>query len=377
MGLFTEQMENALFQQWDSFDDYNEDYTELIDVLNSEDSFRSFGDGLIVFLQKRKSELTADSAVKYIDELCSQNGVSVSDIASTNTLKSWFKGGPRPKKGEESRRSMFALAFTLKLTPAETAELFHKAYLDRAFDYRNANEIIYYFCLNNKKSWADAKRLIEAANGFNLERSDHTVYTSQIKSDIDSFADENELLLYLKSHAHNLEKSNVSAKRNLAELIEEAKKIAKEEAEQPEYAETFRGSDKDSLNFTYEVITSLSVSGDKGTKTLFKNARLPKEIKNRFPEAASLSKKEPTYEELRKLIILLFSYTYWYKVQWTGIDADIDDYIAQINVYLIDSGFSPMYYGNPFDWMFLYCALSERPLDVFRGLLVEVLEDEE
>ena len=377
MGLYTEQMENALFQQWDAFDDYNEDYTELIDVLNSEDSFRSFGDGLLFFLQKRKPELTADSAVKYIDELCSQNSVSVSDIASANTLKSWFKGGPRPKKGEDSRRSMFALAFALELTPAEAAELFHKAYLDRAFDYRNANEIIYYFCLNNKKSWADATRLIDMVNSLYSERTDYTVYTSQIKSDIDSFADENELLLYLKSHAHNLEKSNVSAKKNLTELIEEAKKIVKEEAEQPEYAETFRGSDKDSLNFMYEVITSLSVSGDKGTKTLFKNARLPKEIKNRFPEAATLSKKEPTYEELRKLIVLLFSYTYWYKVQWTGIDADIDDYIAQINVYLIDSGFSPMYYGNPFDWMFLYCALSERPLDVFRGLLSEVLEDEE
>lgn len=374
---YTQQMENALFQQWDAFDDYNEDYTELLDVLNSDDSFRSFGDGLTVFLQKRKSELTADSAVKYIDELCENSGVSVGDIASTNTLKSWFKGGPRPKKGEDSRRAMFALAFALELTPAEAAELFHKVYLDRAFDYRNVNEIIYYFCLNNEKSWADATRLIDVVNGFNYEGTDHTVYTSQIKSDIDSFADENELLLYLKSHAHNLEKSNVSAKRNLTELIEEAKKIVKEEVEQPEYAETFRGSDKDSLNFTYEVITSLSVSGDKGTKTLFKNARLPKEIKNRFPEAATFSKKEPTYEELRKLIILLFSYTYWYKVQWTGIDADIDDYIAQINVYLIDSGFSPMYYGNPFDWMFLYCALSERPLDVFRGLLAEVLEDEE
>ena len=377
MGIYTEQMENALFQQWDAFDDYNEDYTELIDVLNSDDSFRSFGDGLIVFLQKRKPELTADSAIKYIDELCSKTGVSVGDIASTNTLKSWFKGGPRPKKGEDSRRSMFALAFALESTPAEVAELFHKVYLDRAFDYRNANEIIYYFCLNNKKSWADATRLIDVVNSLNSERTDHTVYTSQIKSDVDSFTDENELLLYLKSHAHNLEKSNVSAKKNLTELIEEAKKIVKEEAEQPEYAETFRGSDRDSLNFTYEVITSLSVSGDNGTKTLFKNARLPKEIKNRFPEAATLSKKEPTYEELRKLIVLLFSYTYWYKVQWTGIDADIDDYIAQINVYLIDSGFSPMYYGNPFDWMFLYCALSERPLDVFRGLLSEVLEDEE
>lgn len=374
--LYTQQMENALFQQWDAFDDYNEDYTELIETLNSEDSFRTFGDGLLFFLQKSNPELTAESSVKYIDELCKKAGVSVSDIASTNTLKSWFKGGPRPKKGEDSRKSMFALAFALELTPEETAELFHKLYLDRAFDYRNANEIIYYFCLSNKKSWADAQRLISEAN-FDSNSDDYTVYTSQVKADVDSFVDEKEMLSYIKSHAHNLEKSNVSAKKNLSQLIELAKATAKEESEQAEYAEVFRGSDKDSFNFTYKVITSLSVSGEKGTKTLFKNARLPKEIKNRFPEAGTLSKKEPTYEELRKLIILLFSYTYWYKVQWTNVDADIEDYIVQINVYLLDSNFSPMYYGNPYDWMYLYCALSERPLDVFRGLLAEVLDAED
>lgn len=374
--LYTQQMEHALFQQWDAFDDYNEDYTGLIETLNSEDSFRTFGDGLLFFLQKSNPELTAESSVKYIDELCKKAGVSVSDIASTNTLKSWLKGGPRPKKGEDSRKSMFALAFALELTPEETAELFHKVYLDRAFDYRNANEIIYYFCLSKKKSWADAQRLISEAN-FDSNSDDYTVYTSQVKADVDFFVDEKEMLSYIKSHAHNLEKSNVSAKKNLSQLIELAKATAKEESEQAEYAEVFRGSDKDSLNFTYEVITSLSVSGEKGTKTLFKNARLPKEIKNRFPEAGTLSKKEPTYEELRKLIILLFSYTYWYKVQWTNVDADIEDYIVQNNVYLLDSNFSPMYYGNPYDWMYLYCALSERPLDVFRGLLAEVLDTED
>lgn len=53
MSNYTEQMENSLFQQWGAYDDYNEDYTALIGVLNSKDSFRSFGDGLFVFLQKR------------------------------------------------------------------------------------------------------------------------------------------------------------------------------------------------------------------------------------------------------------------------------------------------------------------------------------
>ena len=45
-----------------------------------------------------------------------------------------------------------------------------------------------------------------------------------------------------------------------------------------------------------------------------------KEIKNRFPEAVTLSKKDPTYEELRKLIILLSSYIFWYKMQQIKVD---------------------------------------------------------
>lgn len=376
MPNYTQQMENALFQQWDEFDDYNEDYSTLIDKLNGENSFRSFGDGLLYFLQKSQPELTAETAITYIEELCESSGVPKSDIASANTLKSWFKGGPRPKKGEDSRKSMFALAFALKLTPNETAELFHKVYLDRAFDYRNADEIIYYYCLSNQKTWQDANRLIELAQYNNAENSDATVYTSQIKTDIESMVDEAALLAYIAKHGHNLAKKSVSAKQTVQKLLGQAKSTAKTEAELPEYAEIFYGSDRESLNFTYEVITDLSVSSEKGTKTLFKNARLPKEIKSRFPEAVTFSKKDPTYEELRKLIILLFSYTYWFRMQKENKIIDLDDYIEEINVHLDESGFSLMYYGNPYDWMFLYCALSDRPLDTFRGLLAEVLTEE-
>lgn len=386
MTNYTQQMENALFEQWDEFDDYNEDYSSLIGKLNSDDAFRTFGDGLLSFLQKRNPELTAETAIKYIEELCENTGVLKSDIASTNTLKSWFKGGPRPKKGEDSRASVFALAFALSLTPNETAELFHKVYLDRAFDYRSTNEIIYYYCLNNNKSWQDANRLIASVQIENVDDADATVYTAQIKTDIETIINESMLLSYIAKHGHNLEKKNVSAKQAVQKLLKEANALAKEDAteriaytdgkETPIYKERFTGYDKDSLNFTYEVITDLTVSGSKGTITLFKNARLPKEIKNRFPEAVTLSKKDPTYEELRKLIVLLASYIFWSKMQNAKRFIDLDDYIEEINVHLNESGFSLIYYGNPYDWMFLYCTLSDRPLDTFRGLLAEVLEEE-
>ena len=393
---YTERMWDALFLQWDELDDYNEDFQSLIESLNNEDFFRTFGDGLLFFLQKRQPDLTAETAIKYIEELCEKAGVSKNDIASANTLKSWFKGGPRPKKGEDSRSSMFALAFALQLTPGETAELFHKVYLDRAFDYRREREIIWYFGLQHKKTWTDAKRLLEKAGGLDMLTDDHTKGTMQIKADIDSLTDEAALLSYIAKHGHNLAKKNVAAKKTVSELTEKSKETVEQEtklielrkqaetthkskdsmyANSPEI-EHFRNTDAQSLNHIYEVITNCSVRGAKGTKTLFKNARLPKEIKNRFPEAITLSKKEPTYEELRKLIILLASYNYWYQVQAENAKVDIDDYIAGINAYLDEGGFSLLYYGNPYDWLFLYCALSDTPLDTFRGILAEVLTEE-
>ena len=316
---YTEQMENALFLQWDELDDYNEDFQGLIESLNNEDFFRTFGDGLLFFLQKRQPDLTAETAIKYIEELCEKAGVSKNDIASANTLKSWFKGGPRPKKGDDSRSSMFALAFALQLTPDETAELFHKVYLDRAFDYRSEREIICYFCLQHQKTWADVRRLIENTDGLDVLTDDHTKGTMQIKADIDSLTDEAALIFYLTKHGHNLAKKNVAAKKIVGDLIEKSKQTVEQETKlielrkqaesthkskdsmysnSPEI-EHFRNTDAQSLNHIYEVITNCSVRGAKGTKTLFKNARLPKEIKNRFPEALTLSKKDPTYEELR------------------------------------------------------------------------------
>ena len=127
----------------------------------------------------------------------------------------------------------------------------------------------------------------------------------------------------------------------------------------------------------YEVITGFSASGRTGTTTVFKNARLPKEIKNRFPEAGTFAKREPTFEELRKMIVLLFSYYYWYQLQKEGLESDIDNYVQELNVYLNNSGLPMLYYGNPFDWMFLYCNLAERPLDAFREILAEVSAETE
>lgn len=376
---YTEQMEEALWQKWSDYDT-DAEYSSTIDFLNAEDEFRSFGDGLVALMQKKDPAMDTEKAIVHLTACCKKNGVVLSEIGSANTLKSWFKGGPRPKKGEDSRDAMFALSFALELTPDETAELFHKVYLDRAFNFRNEKELVYYFCLSNRKSWADAKRIILAIE-HDVEGHDATLHTSAIQNDIDKLSNESQLLAYIKTHRHNIEMNNVTAKKHLDRLIGQAKECAREEAKQEGREEDFIGAWKKektaSVNFVYSVITNLKPSGKKGTATLFKNARLPKEIKNRFPESGSFSDKEPTYESIRKMIVMLFSYIFWYHVQWEQKDFDIEDYTEQLNALLNECGFSALYYGNPYDWMFLYCTLSDVPLDVFRGMVSEVLNVEE
>lgn len=387
---YTGHMENNLWDFAYSMDENSEsdEHYEIIEYLNASDNFRPFGAGLLSVIQRKYSDREIDSSnvADFLQEKCSDNGVPISNIASPGTLRNWFKKDMRPKKAEASRKSMFALSFALGLTVEETKELFHKVYLDRAFNYRNENEVIYYYCLQRQRTWCDTERLIASVASLTSNDSGETRYTAIIKDDIEQIASDDELLTYISEHSCDFEKDSKTAKEEFNRLFEEAKATAQKEIENgiTEYQEVienkWHSEDSFSANLLYEIILGFNVSGKTGTKTIFGKSHLPKEIKNRFPEAASFSRKDIGSEELRKVIILLFSYVTWYQMQENDVDYDYDDYKEQLDALLSDCNFSNMYYGNPYDWMFLYCTLYEsseetgaQPLVTFREIIAEAL----
>lgn len=392
---YTSNLETEIWNMAEELDE-SEDFSKVIDFLNSKEGFQPFGKRLAEFIDKKFDLGSTDrkTVVQALNEACEKNGVGLSEIASDGTLRNWFDKDKRPKKGEDSRFSMFALAFALRLSVEETKDLFHKIFLDRAFNYRNEKEVIYYFCLKNNKTWADAKRMIAEVENMTIDVSDHTQLTNVIADNINAMSDENTLLEYIRENGHNFEKNSVTAKEKFSYYLEQAKKLAKEEVSAirkdeedmlvDEYGNEKRGKksysgkwiNSFSNNFLYEIITGVGVEGDKGTKTVFKNATLPKEIKQRFPEAITFGKEDMKSEEYRKVIVLLFSYCFWYKVQYLSIDFDYDDYIGELDHILFSCNFSKLYPGNPFDWLFLFCSQDDCPLAVFRGILSEVLPDE-
>lgn len=422
MGFYTQHCEDEMFLNYRFFDDVpNDDYVMLIEKVNSPDMFRTFGDGIVAFLQEINHEITLNTAKAYIKLLCDKTGVPVKKIASDGTFDNWFKKGICPKKGEDSRERIFALAFAMQLTSEKTAELFHRVYLDRAFDFRNYKEMIYYYCLENGESWNDAVRLIDLVDSLKLKcvvnEVEATKYTEEIKSDIDKIRSESDLINYIINHDNDLHLKNVTAKETLEELREETIKLVEKEIRLEKKREkkdkfkkthlelikqnpkllkdyldnidvkedliTYSGNNCNSSGYIYSVILyHLSETGRSNENPL-KNKYLPDAIRTNFPTADALEGRDLSYEELRKAIILLGSYNYWRKCEigyeYEFIEVDIEDYISEINAELNDCGFSPLYFGNPYDWLFMYCVVSDpvRPLNAFRAIIQTVLIDTE
>ena len=393
---YTDRMEEAYWDQWDMFDAKQDDATpdDVINFLNDEETFRTFGEGLINLMQKKYGDIVIENPRAFLKQMCIKTGVNIEEIGSRNTLKDWFSGERKPKKGEADRYKMFAIAFALEFNPEETAELFHKVYLDRAFNFRNAEEIVFYYCLSQNKPWVEAKRLISMV-GFDGDYEDRTIYTSELEAGIKNISTEQGLLDFIKKHSHNLSLSSVTADSKIEEYIEKSKWAARIESYMEQNAEDFekRSRDKMPINLLYEVITRIKTSGKDGTLALIKKARLPHEIKSRFPTSASLGIQE-THEDRRKVLILLYFYTAWFTKQWGKIPknqeefekfrpnydfdytVNLEDYTSHLDYLLFECGFSPLYYGNPYDWFFMFCSLSKTPLDCFREFLAEVLPEE-
>ena len=206
---------------------------------------------------------------------------------------------------------------------------------------------------------------------------DEFLPTQQLMTDASVLKSDEEIVQYILSHASAFEFNSVRAVKKRDELLKDTCQLAQEEIsawEQYKNDNILKGKTKSSVNTVFQVIIDqMRLERNEKRTSIFKDSFLPSEIKINFPQPNILQKKDPSYDELRKSIILLFSYRFWRK---TMPNTDFfDDFETQLSDLLDGIGFPPLYYGNPYDWLFLYCTActdsETNPLDTFRGLIAE------
>ena len=331
MESYTQRMEDQLFCL-DPVDAEEVDYRKLTEFLNSE--FRTFGKALSALISGIIPPDSDRSPLDYLKACYKERGIPA---PSRGTLNNWFSGGLRPKKSEASRKMMFEMAFALNLDASQTTTLFQKAYLDRAFNPRDYRELIYYYCLQRDLPYDHACGLIQAVCA-DAPGADATIFTSNIRELVSSTASDTELIAYINTHQHNFSISNRNAMRILEHYLQKARGYAASEESigaDADTATSYKGMQTDSVNRLYFIIIGRKVSQRKGTTTVpFKDAQLPQEIRVNFPQAATFADKNPSTEEIRKMLVLLFSYCFWSEAKKRNETDILDDYIADLNCTL-------------------------------------------
>lgn len=414
---YTNQRKEALknFEGRSEISDDENVLEKLYKILNED--FEPFGKRLHAIMREKLGRDLGDLVVE-LKEACKKTGVPIKDIASkTETIQNWFYGKtikgtrkstyPRPKKSDDSRSRMFAFAFAMKLSVKETEDLFHKAYLDRAFNYRDHRELIYYYCLQKGLSYEQAQAIISSIDLARISvTTDKTILTKLIALDALQMDSADALIEFIYKHGHNFSINAKSAKEIMLKLKKQAKNLSmrkydsdreihqkkkkdeiawlknqgrwpRKPGEKLECEFAFENSDgynkqRESDRNLYTSIMGVPMKKIDGISTIsFKGSELPKEISNNFPQVTSLNENTESFEELRKVIILLASYCFW--EMRAGEDGFFNQYVIEVNDYLDSANLPELYYGNPYDWLFLFCTTTNSPLENFQYLLQQAL----
>lgn len=408
MGEFTAILKNHILDGDITTDD-------IMTFLNNQDNFMTFGESLGYFIE---NHFHTDDAYNYLKNCYKEKEIKYSPATLTN----WFIKNLRPKSKGDNRVNVYKIAFALGLDTELTSELFVEVYHDRPFDLRQINEFIYYCSLNLGYTYQHAEELIEGAEKiFTDNKTEHTVHTQSIIKDAKQLKSDEDIISYIMNHNVNFDYYMLSARSVLDDLKEQVKLnkedlellkkgkakdvtsiIAKdygyrliknkkydEDNNYDEYDHEFNEFFKNKSLTSYSSMLDLIVYFDfynrhQNIKNFVKNAKFLDEIKRCFPTAQSLTKAHPTYEEYRKLIILLGSYKFWIELD-SHIDEVyekdktqvLEDYQYEIDDLLSSANLPVLYVGNAYDWMFLHCTVlytDSSPVEEFRDIMAKAFE---
>ena len=391
MGVYTDFFKEKLYDVLIE-DDY---IGELKKVMGQ---FRSFHEALDSFLLEHGYSGhidDTDEKVKFISERCRHAGVPV-----PRNLRKWYSEN---KRIERMSVVPFQLCFAFELNEEEANEFLHKVCLGRGFDCHLMEEIVYYFALKNRFTYAEAQEILAKVQVVKPGKmqNENFVYTKYIIEELEEIKTTEELIAYLNENAGQFGYNNGTACRAIQKLWREIsgdgekEGIAKREQScmysvwdsdgEGTEEKNKKKSTEDSIWKIYLQILGLSTKylgklpKDRSLKPILKdNALLHPIAEEAFPDRDGITKilngEHVSYERIRKLLILLSFYKYYgnlaaKKRSFLAGKNDSEECISNIDSVLRDANYSPLYPGNPYDFLILMAIRSEMPLSTFRDYM--------
>ena len=348
-------------------------------------AFRGHGAALSNFLDTHgfEGENTAEARAAYLKDKFAAAGIGRPKARNALTWLTSANGF--------DRENGFRIAFALGLDIGETDEFFRTVMLDRSFDCHTIKEAVWYYCIYHERPYPAAEKLLRDAPS--PERSSvpdtaDVLYTKNIIAFLQACTGEEALLQYFRENLPQFGYNQVKAKEYIRllwkQIAEPNGLAAKERIFFPVSLKPTPDSDS-TWNIYLQILgldteDSRYIESDRSISPILENRMFMHQFAARnFPNRQSIEKMlrgEPTGNDLiRKTLILLCFYQFWmniflsrsgYKSYEAGKN-DRERCLTELDQYLLDAGFPEIYAGNPYDWIFLWAAGRESPMQAFRS----------
>ena len=390
-------------------DQHTEILTRMSDALSPDDdqyeekllaiaaSFRSFSQALTSFMCANGFSGDANN----IDEKASylKDKFNAAKIPAPRDIRKWFS----EDKGI-SPDTAYQICFAFNLDVEGTRDFFRRVYFERAFDCHSITEAVYYYCMQNGLSYLEALAIISEmpkTKATAIKAGKEILYTGTIVEFINGVKNPDELVDYVSEHIEQFGYNNATATKHIQELwaslackdgLAYNEGLLLDKAFNFDFGEGFNRDDEytivtedaDSIWRIFAQIVGLDrrqttqLGTNRTLKPLLENsALLPTLAEDSFPDRNGIEMiikgKHVSHERIRKTLILLEFYTYWANATvahknalWESTETDAERCIDKINRYLIEAGYSELYPGNPYDWIFMWAVKDAWPLVTFR-----------
>ena len=314
-------------------------------------------------------------------------------IDQRKNAKTWLIEGklPSPRHNYPIR-----LCFAFGLKGQDALTFLWNVCRVNGFNFRRAEDVIYYYCLENGKDYDAAVDLIERYDKYadcdQLMASDSTKQTRTLR---DLFGDpgtldETDFFELLCSNKKNFIGYSKTAHKEFVGIYSKLKSLLSAKIEsynqyQRDYYNDMQGYNSAAsvypeIVFAFDEISGVSHGAGSTFAVIMENFPQIRYLTEMFRIPAAATDKE--HDKARKAFILLFFALYALDLP---PDSFYNDFFCALNGKLYKCGYARLYPANPFDWLILKCVKSLdhcdpeedfNPIELFNEIL-ELLAAEE
>lgn len=361
----TEDILRSLFPEGPADLSAEDDVTEAVRKAAELDEYPAFHEGLAERLNQLGISCTLNDTEIMLEEIKNRFRIILGK-SCPRAVKNWIKG---TTPGLTNHLNNYDLCYALEMDTEQTESFFQKCFLTLPWNCKNKTDAVFLYCFHHRKPYSAVKMMLGKTECFVSQKNAHTS-TSQIMTDIISENDDEKFLKYLSAHCYDNQQQFQTARNIIKTEIENVKeKIRNNPASDIISPERLNSNViAELLGYRYQI----DVSSRNGTHSL---KRLPKRFTESLPNDVTIGKiindETVSYETLRKTLILLKLYTFYYEAENTDenvITQNLMDFRDELNSVLSNCGFACIYPLHPFDNLVLYCAYSYDPILTMRQI---------